>query len=105
MSPLYFAGQFFYEIRVHSVRCIPKCLWIASGYLAVATAATSILLTISAGGDMIDFTSGRNSDGMIVAFHAYTGKRVTKHRVSALGLLPRGLVLNDIPVLDQNPVL
>src|SRR6266436_8355399 len=33
------------------------------------------------------------------------GKRVTKHRVSALGLLLGGFVLKDIPVFDQNSVL
>src|SRR5258705_229809 len=32
-------------------------------------------------------------------------KCVAKHRVSAFGLLLSRLVLNDIPVLDQNPVL
>src|ERR1700676_1729660 len=32
-------------------------------------------------------------------------KRVTKHRVSALGLLLGGFVLKDIPVFDQNSVL
>src|SRR5437870_1430372 len=32
------------------------------------------------------------------------GKRHSEHRVSAFGLLPRCLVLNDIPMLDQNPV-
>src|SRR6266850_4294126 len=33
------------------------------------------------------------------------GKRVTKHRVSALGLLFGGFVLKDIPVFDQDSVL
>lgn len=32
-------------------------------------------------------------------------KRVAEHRIPALGLLLCSLVLNDIPVFDENPIL
>src|ERR1700683_1518026 len=32
-------------------------------------------------------------------------ERVAEHRISALGLLLGSLVLNDIPVFDENPIL
>jgi hypothetical protein len=32
-------------------------------------------------------------------------ERVTEHRIPALGLLLRGLVLDYVPMLDQNSVL
>src|SRR5207248_9710273 len=32
-------------------------------------------------------------------------KRVAEHRPAALGLLPGRLVLDDVPVLDEDPVL
>jgi hypothetical protein len=35
----------------------------------------------------------------------WLGKHVSEHRVSALGLFLGSLVLDDIPVLDQNSVL
>ena len=38
------------------------------------------------------------------SFAARLGKRVSEHGVSAFGLLLGGLVLNDVPMLDQDSV-
>lgn len=46
-----------------------------------------------------------NASSLLAEPSGVRWKRISKHGVAALGLLPCRLVLDDIPVIDQKAVL
>src|SRR5262249_58415536 len=66
------------------------------------TAATSMLYCRNS---LLGVSMSTKASPSSAARSAVHGERVTEHRPAALGLRLRRLVLDDVPVLDEDPIL